>query len=61
MREEPVEAAHDGEQVLRAGGRDGDAAVEVLVVVDHARRVVQVVDHVVDGGALHTAQEEDGG
>ena len=54
MREEPVEAAHDGEQVLGAGGRDRHAAVEVLVVVDDARRVVQVVYHVVDRRALRT-------
>lgn len=52
MREQAVEPAHDGQQVLHRGLRNLDAAVEVLPIVDRGRRVVETVDHVVDGRAL---------
>ena len=50
---QPVEATHNIMQVLLGVLRNGNS-VEV-VRVDDCRRVVQVVDHVVDGAAVRGA------
>ena len=48
VREQPVQTAHDREQVLGRRGGDSDSGVEIVAVLNDACGVVQRVDHVVN-------------
>ena len=52
VRKQAVQPAHYLEQVFCGAGRNGDARSEVVVVLDDGSRMVERVDHVVDGRAF---------
>ena len=56
VSEKAVQSSDNLEQMLGWRGGNIDSRVEIVAILNHAGRVVQRVDHIVDGGALFGAR-----